>query len=221
MEQEPDRSKLHQRAAATRRAARVASTRAKALRQQVESSRESLSRLLPGDGIALLRDVRPVFNALPSPAAIVGKDGRVRRVNDEWVRDLGVRPDVCDVGASYAGSWPRPDGGAVLHRALTALLNGEIDRFECEQSLSTEDAVHAVLIQMRALTGTEDRAVLVVHVDISVERDHDEQLLYQATHDPLTGVANRALLYHRLAQVIERAKRFGDRFAILYLDLDR
>jgi diguanylate cyclase (GGDEF)-like protein len=169
----------------------------------------------------ILDDPRPVFDALPSPAAIIGPDGRVIRINGEWLKALGDRPDLCDVGAPYAQSWPRPDGGVVLHRALTALFDGEIERFECEQSLDVDDDVHTVLIQMRALTDRPDHAVLVVQVDISVERDNDEQLMYQATHDPLTGVANRSLLYHRLTQVIERAKRFGDEYALLYLDLDR
>jgi diguanylate cyclase (GGDEF)-like protein len=221
MDEERDHSPLHRRAAASRRAARATTTRAKVLRQQVEAQRGSLERLLPGDSVALLRDVRPVFNALPSPAAIIGLDGRVRRVNDEWQRSSDKRLDLCTPGADYAASWPRSDGGAVLAKALTSLLHGEIDRFECEQSLDSVDTPHAVLIQMRALGGAEDRSVLVVHIDISVEREHDDQLLYQATHDPLTGVANRALLYHRLDQVIERAKRFGDQFALLYLDLDR
>src|SRR2546423_2280584 len=143
MEKEWDPSLLHQRAAATRRAARVTTTRAKVLRQQVETNRGSLARLLPGDNIAMLRDIRPVFNALPSPAAIVGSDGRVRRVNDEWRRALGQRPDLSAPGVEYAASWPRSDGAAVLDRAVAALLAGEIDRFECEQSLPSGDSVHA------------------------------------------------------------------------------
>ncbi|HEX2028110.1 MAG TPA: EAL domain-containing protein [Nitriliruptorales bacterium] len=45
------------------------------------------------------------------------------------------------------------------------------------------------------------------------------QVTHQAFHDPLTGLANRALLADRLAQAGRRAARHG-RLALLVLDLD-
>lgn len=48
-----------------------------------------------------------------------------------------------------------------------------------------------------------------------------EEIRHQATHDALTGLANRALLTERLTQAIERARRDTHfRFAVLFLDLD-
>ena len=46
-------------------------------------------------------------------------------------------------------------------------------------------------------------------------------LAYQATHDSLTGLANRELFHSLLNKVIERATAEAHRFAILYLDADR
>jgi len=43
----------------------------------------------------------------------------------------------------------------------------------------------------------------------------------EATHDPLTGLANRRLFYDRLQQTIHHAQRYGGKFGILYVDLDR
>jgi diguanylate cyclase (GGDEF)-like protein len=43
----------------------------------------------------------------------------------------------------------------------------------------------------------------------------------EATHDPLTGLANRRLFYDRLQQGIRRAHRYKSRLCILYVDLDR
>ncbi len=43
----------------------------------------------------------------------------------------------------------------------------------------------------------------------------------EATHDPLTGLANRRLFYDRLQQAIRHAHRYGGRLGILYVDLDR
>jgi len=48
-----------------------------------------------------------------------------------------------------------------------------------------------------------------------------ERLFYQAMHDPLTGLPNRALFSDRLQQAIERADRYGESAAVVLLDLDR
>jgi diguanylate cyclase (GGDEF)-like protein len=55
------------------------------------------------------------------------------------------------------------------------------------------------------------------------ERKHAEaRLLHDAFHDALTGLPNRALLLDRLQHVIDAARRHpGQRFAVLFLDLDR
>ncbi|WP_245538697.1 diguanylate cyclase domain-containing protein [Thiobacillus denitrificans] len=43
----------------------------------------------------------------------------------------------------------------------------------------------------------------------------------EATHDPLTGLANRRLFYDRLQQAIRHAHRYGGKVGILYVDMDR
>ncbi|MDA8260428.1 MAG: diguanylate cyclase [Betaproteobacteria bacterium] len=43
----------------------------------------------------------------------------------------------------------------------------------------------------------------------------------EATHDPLTGLANRRLFYDRLQQAIRHAHRYGGKVGVLYVDLDR
>jgi diguanylate cyclase (GGDEF)-like protein len=48
---------------------------------------------------------------------------------------------------------------------------------------------------------------------------HDAQ--HRASHDPLTGLANRALFQERLTHALERLSRGGDPVALLALDLDR
>jgi len=47
-----------------------------------------------------------------------------------------------------------------------------------------------------------------------------EKLTYLALHDPLTGVANRALFHDRLERALARTARSGDAVAVLLLDLD-
>ena len=56
--------------------------------------------------------------------------------------------------------------------------------------------------------------------DITEERILTAQLSHQALHDPLTGLANRALLDDRLEQAHSRVVRQGGHGALLLLDLD-
>ncbi len=58
--------------------------------------------------------------------------------------------------------------------------------------------------------------------EISERKLAEERLLHAASHDDLTGLANRALFMERFSQMIARSKRRDDHFAaVLFLDLDR
>jgi diguanylate cyclase (GGDEF)-like protein len=69
-------------------------------------------------------------------------------------------------------------------------------------------------------SGQPDGYVVSVR-DISRRKKAEALLEYNASHDPLTGLANRALLHERLTQEMARAARTGVCFAVLWLDLDR
>src|SRR3990170_1924143 len=65
----------------------------------------------------------------------------------------------------------------------------------------------------------KDVLCLVVH-DITERKRFEEQLMHQATHDSLTGLANRNLLNDRLTQAIAYQKRKNQIIAVMLLDLD-
>ncbi len=50
--------------------------------------------------------------------------------------------------------------------------------------------------------------------------DNQRELSYLAHHDSLTGLANRALFFQRLEQLLEQAQRNTSQFAVLFVDLD-
>ncbi len=56
--------------------------------------------------------------------------------------------------------------------------------------------------------------------DITVIKQHEEDLDRIAHYDVLTSVPNRRLLRDRLEQAIARARRLGNNLAVCYLDLD-
>lgn len=59
-----------------------------------------------------------------------------------------------------------------------------------------------------------------VTMEISEERALGEKQAYQANHDPLTGLPNRALFQDRLGQALRKAKRSQSKVAVVYLDMD-
>ncbi|GGI91634.1 sensor domain-containing protein [Legionella impletisoli] len=62
---------------------------------------------------------------------------------------------------------------------------------------------------------------LWVFQDITERVQMEHKLAYQATHDALTKLPNRILLFDRLNHYLETHRRHNERFALLFLDLDR
>lgn len=66
------------------------------------------------------------------------------------------------------------------------------------------------------------KGAVFVFRDISVQKLAEAKLSFQAFHDSLTNLPNRALFLNRLQQATERAKQQEDYyFAVLFLDIDR
>jgi len=57
--------------------------------------------------------------------------------------------------------------------------------------------------------------------DITIRKNYENNLEYQATHDLLTGLPNRNMLNDRLQQCINFANRYKNKMAVAFLDLDQ
>ncbi len=57
--------------------------------------------------------------------------------------------------------------------------------------------------------------------DLTRQKEAQAVILYQATHDPLTGLPNRTLFGERLAEILKHAQRSGELVAVAFLDIDR
>lgn len=56
--------------------------------------------------------------------------------------------------------------------------------------------------------------------DVTEERRLESDLIHQAFHDPLTGLANRALFIDHVEQSVARLARAGGNLAVLFIDID-
>jgi len=58
--------------------------------------------------------------------------------------------------------------------------------------------------------------------DITARKKAEQQILFNAVHDSMTGLPNRTLLLDRIGQALDRNRRVGARpFATILIDLDR
>lgn len=70
------------------------------------------------------------------------------------------------------------------------------------------------------VSSNEEHSFVFVQ-DITERKQAEENIRRLAHYDALTGLPNRTLLYDRMGQMIAWANRDQQKFAVLYLDLDR
>jgi diguanylate cyclase (GGDEF)-like protein/PAS domain S-box-containing protein len=97
--------------------------------------------------------------------------------------------------------------------------------FECEHRMRHRDGGYRWMLSRGiALCDGDGRALRIAgsQTDITERKKVEDQLLHDAFHDALTGLANRTLFLDRLGLSLTRAKRRPEsHFAVLFLDLDR
>ena len=64
------------------------------------------------------------------------------------------------------------------------------------------------------------RGVVLNYRDVTERKELERQLQHEAFHDPLTGLANRALFADRVTHALSRGQRGPNGVAVLFLDLD-
>lgn len=78
----------------------------------------------------------------------------------------------------------------------------------------------ALLIAWRTLRNIRLKSQQIHEQVLELERSR-AALQQEATHDPLTGLANRRLFYDRLQQAIRHAHRYGGKLGIMFVDMNR
>jgi len=62
---------------------------------------------------------------------------------------------------------------------------------------------------------------VIILDDVSQQKNYEQTLAHQATHDRLTGLPNRLLFEDHLEQALAQAQRYQHQTAVLFMDLDR
>ena len=142
-----------------------------------------------------------------------------------WEAMLGSAPG--ELG-NQVESWHdriHPDDRATFQAQLEAHLVGSSEHFEHEyrMSIRSEGSMWVLTrgLAIRDRDGVPTRMAGSM-TDITARKLAEEQLLYDALHDGLTGLPNRALFTDRLGLALKRPRGSAAKdFAVLFLDLDR
>jgi len=104
-------------------------------------------------------------------------------------------------------------------RGVLAAMSADADRFDGED-LRFLVAV-ARFVGLVAHRTELSEAVVAAAAEGTRRAATEQALLFQAFHDPLTGLPNRALFMDRFGHAVARMTRREDLIAVLFLDVDR
>ncbi len=104
---------------------------------------------------------------------------------------------------------------------LKSRLTRRGSRFSHSQNIWVELTAEGIYSDPKERTRDKFVGTYGTARDISERKEHEQQINFQAYHDLLTHLPNRALLKDRLNLGIAQARRNKRKLAVMFLDLDR
>ena len=112
-----------------------------------------------------------------------------------------------------------------LEAEMSAHIVGHTPHFKSEHRIKHKDGKYRwVLSRGQAIHDSAENSYRMAGsmTDITERKMAEEQLIFDALHDTLTGLPNRALFMDRLAHAVSRERRNKEYlFAVCFLDMDR
>jgi diguanylate cyclase (GGDEF)-like protein/PAS domain S-box-containing protein len=179
-----------------------AKRRQRAIEQAEQRLRSTMNAVI--DGILTVRDDSVIDFGNPAAARIFGC--APHQLVGFRIEELVGMPEPA--GNLSDGTTSALDVAALPRQSLVEVVGRRRDgtTFPLELSVADLPEPHRLVVTLR---------------DITARKASQEQILYHATHDPLTGLPNRALFDDRLASTLQQCARHEQMLAVLFLDLDR
>jgi diguanylate cyclase (GGDEF)-like protein/PAS domain S-box-containing protein len=147
-------------------------------------------------------------------------EGRLLFMNGPGACALGIEDPTTLYGTKWEDLWPQ-ESRSLARQALATARQGGVGRFsaDCSTAKGGKKGWDVVVSPVNDDQGTPVKLVCISR-DITERRAAEKQLIWSATHDSLTGLANRTLFQERLARAIEAGAASGHKVGMLLLDLD-
>ena len=170
-----------------------------------------------------------ILDAMPDATALLDHQGRITSTNAAWrmfALDNGGTPEDTGVGVNYLDVCRRSaDGGSddalQIANGLRSVLDGETIEVDREYSCHSPDFDRWFITRITSI-GAPLGGAIASHVNITRRKRLEQEFAHQATHDPLTGLANRMMFANTLAESMTRssARAGGPDTGVIYIDLD-
>ena len=160
-----------------------------------------------------------IFYKAPYAAAITrAADGRVVEVNEEMLSLLGYKAEeVINETFNALSVWKTPD---LRSQVLRDLRDGRpVAGVEMEFCRKDGKLVPTLFSSVQ-LDFDGEGHILSSMKDISEINRLKDELRTLATHDPLTGLPNRALYLENFSLLLAHAARTGEKLAVVIIDVD-
>ncbi|MER7165711.1 EAL domain-containing protein [Micromonospora sp. NPDC000207] len=200
---------------------------ARALRDRTFAQQERIARSAwqARDQIErALRDSEARFRAVFVGAAIgvgvAGIDGRIVEVNQAFADLLGYTPD--ELREFNVAELTHPDDAAGMWGLYQELIEGRRDCARVEKRYFRKDGTAVwtdLAVSLVRHADGRPRFTVAMVQDITERHALQQRLRFQAEHDPLTGLPNRTLFFHRLNALFAAADP-QQRIGVCFLDLD-
>jgi diguanylate cyclase (GGDEF)-like protein/PAS domain S-box-containing protein len=163
-----------------------------------------------------------VINTVPAMISAADGQGNCVFVNALQAAVSGEAPeDLVGQSVDLLFGWERGVSSRRLDRLVLDTGQALPPREEVVATAAGDTLVFLTSkVPLRDANGIA-RAVLTTSVDITDRRHAEKRLEYLASHDSLTGLANRVLLRDRIQRQFARGSRGDQRFALHLIDLDR
>jgi diguanylate cyclase (GGDEF)-like protein/PAS domain S-box-containing protein len=142
-------------------------------------------------------------------------DFQIRDANIRGAELLGTHKQGL-IGKNLRAVFPAPEFERIFADLASVAMSGTIHETEWRNS----SQVFRAEWLYRQVVRVEDGVMAIVR-DISERKRMETKIQFQATHDSLTGLANRNLLHDRLNQAIAQAQRSDSGVWVIFVDLDR
>lgn len=113
-----------------------------------------------------------------------------------------------------------PEDRERVLNAWACALKGE--SYDIEHRIATDDAVVWVRERAEFEFDAQGKAAVAIGTvqDITAEKNHQRQIEFITSHDPLTGLPNRAMFLELLRPIMAGTVTHGTQLAVAYIDLD-
>lgn len=167
-----------------------------------------------------LRLAHTVFETSSEGMLITDEDNRIVMVNPAFTAITGWRSEEV-IGRKPSFQHSNRHSREFYRQMWDALLtNGrwQGELWNCRRN----GEIYPLWLSISLIRGQDGGIVnhVALFSDISERKKAEEILRYQAMHDPLTKLPNRAMFDERLRGALSRARRKQSLVALLYLDLD-